>query len=473
MAFAWPRSGNSTTQDVRDGFGPRTFTGHIASLGYNYDFHRGCDLPIDFGDPVYSLCHGPIIRLSETHYGWDRAAQLTRWVETDAAGSVVFSHTGSSLRITGSRPGAQTFAEAGKFRHALERVDISTDDWEIRIKPTGNQTVTGGVVGVGFEDQLGTERVTIEYDGTTLTARGAHAAGVMGADGTAVTVTPKQYRIRYTQSTDTIVWEYTSDDPVTTATNWTNLATQAAPAFTREGWPAFTPVPYWRATASTAGDQTFDLDHVGWYDAGNIPRFGNWISIVNGDRRVSQMHMQEMAVSLGDVVEAGQLIGYSGNEGFDARSGPVLFAHCHVEYATGVGYHYDNSQPINPLAPGLLPRANVSNNVAVVRTTANDPDGVDCWRLTITTTRADQDFDMNQISLTGSSATRTLNFDTRAGLNADTDIPKQSGVYLVCTAFSDDDATMVLDAYFSKAVVGATFTSAFVKDTEGTTLWAG
>jgi hypothetical protein len=119
-----------------------------------------------------------------------------------------------------------------------------------------------------------------------------------------------------------------------------------------------------------------------------------------------------------------------------------------------------------------MPRANVSNNVSVVSSTANDPDAVSCNKLAITVTRADQDFDFNEISMTGNLATRTVNFNSRAGLNANVDIPKESGVYIVPGAFNAESASYTFDVYFSRAVVGTTVVSAYIKDCNGVTLWS-
>lgn len=61
---------------------------------------------------------------------------------------------------------------------------------------------------------------------------------------------------------------------------------------------------------------------------------------------------------------------------------------------------------------------------------------------------------------------------TRAGLNADNDIPKEAGVYIVPVAFDYSSTEYEVSFYFNKATVGNTFISANIKDTEGTTLWS-
>ena len=83
---------------------------------------------------------------------------------------------------------------------------------------------------------------------------------------------------------------------------------------------------------------------------------------------------------------------------------------------------------------------------------------------------------LNEISLTGNLATRTINFNTRAGLAADNDIPVSgvvlAVVYIVPEPFDASSPEYVVNLYFNKTAVGTTFVSAYVKDIAGTILWA-
>jgi len=206
----------------------------------------------------------------------------------------------------------------------------------------------------------------------------------------------------------------------------------------------------------------------------SVGRFGNWMQISAPDRKIVLGHMRKVPAALGTFVSAGQIVGYSGETGFDAASGRIQTEHLHLELALTNAYEYSRAESVNPLRAGYLPRTNVSNNVAVVRTSGNDPDAVDSHILTITVTRADQDFDLNSITLTGNTTSRTINFDTRSGLHpTDVDTPKHSGVYLVPSAFNAASATYVLTVYFNKTTVGATFVSYSVLDSAGTTVASG
>ena len=476
-SFVWAPSGTATDLNVRSFFGGRYFPSHAATEGVTNDFHRGIDMPLSAGDPVYAVRAGCVARLSHTQYGWENAAQLNPWILVGS--DATFTQTGTSLHVAGNRVGAKTFAAATKLNAAQERIDVASD-WEIRLVLTSTPTLVGGVIGFGFYDPRLTEYAALEYDGTTLTARGIDKNGNLSVNGTTATASPPTLRILYTQSSNTLVFQYTADNPVTTSTTWTTVATMTSSAFTNTGWPAFTPCVYWRSTDTSATVEACDVDLLGWYnsistDGANVGRFGNYPRIIGSDGGlVSQLHFQDLTCSIGDFVEAGQLIGYAGTTGFDNRSGPVVFegVHCHVEYTTAEVFYYNNANAVNPLAAGLLPRVDVTNNVSAVVTTATGPDSVPATLLTITIQRADEDFDVNEISLTGSLGTGTLNWNARVGMSADpNDNPSAGGIYYVAdTTFNEFSTQFVLQVYFSIAQFGA-YVSSHVKDCNGVTLW--
>ncbi len=467
--YSWVKSHTSTPDAIRDLFGPRLFPAHVATVGYDYDFHRGIDVPFAaLGDPVYAGMAGVVVRKHHTHFDFSTADQFAKWNEVDADSTATIAVVGGKLRFVGSRVGAKAITRAAQFRANTERVNISTGDWEVRAKLDTNPSMSGGVVGFGVVDAVNNQYAAIEYDGATSTARGTHTAGVLTADGTTSAATAVYLSVTYTQATDTITWRRSND-----AITWTNVATQASVAFSREGWPAFTPFLYYRSLDTNAATNTVDVSSFGWYDSDTIPRFGNWITIVGTGEKVIQMHMQDIAVDIGAIVEAGQLIGYAGATGFDARSGPIGAVHCHLEYAASGAYIYALSQPINPLGVGLLPRTNVSNNVSVTRGTENDPDGVDSHVLDIVVLRGDQDFDLDTITVVASTTSRTISFNSRTGLAVDNDVPKFQGMYLKAFAFDETSLSYRLKVYANKSIVGNTWTSGQILDTAGTVLWSG
>lgn len=469
--IVWPDSGNATTSNVGDVFGPRPFSFHITTVGYDYDFHRGCDFPLSAGDPLYSPINGSVIRWHYTSFGFEESSHLTQFSETDSQSAASFAHSGTSCVISGSRVGALTWPTQAAFLSPAtnERIVLTGDDWEVRVKFTSAPSVSGGAVGCGVYDSTNNEWAAIEYDGTTITCRGRDSGGNMVANGTTSAQASKTWiRIAFTQATGTLAWSHSTD-----GNTWTDVVTETTITWTDATRPRVLPILYWLSKDTNAAVQTANVDFFGWVDTQTIGRFGNWVEISNASQKFCMMHLQTLSIARGDVLEAGQLVGYAGMTGFDSRSGTIISPHVHLEVCSNNNYLYNNDEPINPLGVGILPRDNTTSNVSVVRDSANDPDGVDSHRLTITVTRSDQNFDLNEISLTGNTTSRTVNWNTRSGLNADNDVPKQSGVYIVPEDFNSSSASYVVAIYFNKTVVGNTFASAYCKDTAGTTVWSG
>jgi hypothetical protein len=465
--IVWPDSGTSTSSDITDVFGPRPFAPHIPTVGYDYDFHRGIDVAADEGDSVYAAQTGSVQRWHFTHFGWQADSQLEQWVEVDPNNSVTFSRQETDvLRVTGSRVGAQTFPQgAGRFETTREKVQISDASWELRLnfKDVPN---TSGFLGFGLLDTETDELLSMEYDGTTIGVRSVDSTGAKTEDGDTEAIGSQTWlRIRYDGDVS-VFWERALD-----TSSWTTVSSGTLGTFTHSVTPKFSPTIYWRSTDTDGTPDTVDIDFLGWFDNQTIPRFGNWISIQNLNTQALCMHMRELVVSQGDFIHtAGTQIGTAGTTGFDYISGDILTPHIHMEIVDSPDYFYSNSYPVNPLTAGFLPRINSSSNVSTVRTTENDPDGTDSWKLAITVSRASQDFDLNTVTLTGNLATRTINFNTRAGLNSNNDIPKEAGVYIVPSDFDGESASYDITVYFNKSVVGNTFTSYSITDTEGTVI---
>jgi hypothetical protein len=443
QGMVWQDTGLGTASEVRDVFGPRPFAAHIPTVGYDYDFHRGVDAPGDLDDPSYSPINGSISRLHFTHFGWQSQVQYNRWTFEDTYSSAEFNLISSSLALTGSRVGSQAFPDVDYFYNTTDRIIHSgSDDWTIELKLLNAISITGAL-GFGAFDTDNNEFVTLEYDGSVFTVSGSDADGALFADGTTLSQSAQTWlRIEYSQSN-----------------------------FTTEAVPYMKPIIYWRSKDTDATAQEIVIENFNWIDDQTIGRFGNWIQITDSDKRVMLMHFRDLDVNIGDIVTAGQPIGLTGKTGFDTRSGRINSAHVHVEIIEDNEYSYANTDPVNPLKAGYLPRTDVSNNVTVTRIFEDDPDGVHSFKLAVTCSRADQDFDLNEISLTGTSATRSINFDTRAGLNSDNDIPKNNGVYIVPEDFNGDSTSYIVSVFFNTASVGTSFSSAYVKDANGVTLW--
>lgn len=468
----WPHVVSGSVGVVKDVFGPRPFTPHIATVGYDYDFHRGVDVDIPAGHPLYSPTNGAIIRKHYTHFHWRDADNVDEFVLTAPSGSVSYSIDTNLARmaLSCSAVGVQNFPFGVEVLQAkTERVSAKGNDWVVEIGFSGTFSTVSGSFGVGLFSLGRHEHICLEYDGATFTTR-ASGSNSFVANGATFSSDAKTWmRLAYSASVDRYYWQHSVN-----GSTWTTLTSSETGRTFVAISQSFIPTLYWRSTGTTAQPNVVYVNMFNWVDESNtIGRFGNWLEIANSSERFLLMHMQHIEVQHGQFVSAGQRLGKAGETGFDLRSGRVLYEHCHFEYIDNNEYIYNNDSPKNPLGPSIMPRANVDNNVTVNVTEANDPDGVASHVLQITTSRQEHDFDVNVITLTGNLATRTVNFNTRSGLNADNDIPKNDGVYIVPSAFDENSASYVVTIYFNKATVGTSLTSWSVSDTEGTVLASG
>lgn len=456
-------SGVATVEDV---YGPRRFAAHIPTVGYDYDLHKGIDIPFSAGATEYSMLSGAVIRVHYTHFGWESASQLDQWTLVTPSSSLSVAHVTDHLALTCSRVGAVTFpANVDKYQPIKQRVSPKDDnDWCIEINLTSTISTTGAI-GIGIFNAANTEYVSLEYDGTTFTTRGVGTTTFTNNGATFASSGSTWLRVTYTSSTDTFAWLRS-----TNGTTFTTIASESGRSFASI-LATHIPTLYWRSADTNATPYTIGIAKLNWYDlTQQTSRFGNYVVVADATHKMHIQHMQSPLARQGQFIHVGQQIGLAGMTGFDARSGRVNHNHAHVEVAATNVYDYAVSPSINPLSVLYLPRVNVSNNVSVIRTRENDPDGLDSWKLVINVTRADQDLDLNSVTLVGNTTSRTINLNTKAGLNADLDIPKQSGVYIVASNFDSSATIYTMTVYFNTATVGSTFVSYSVADTEGVVL---
>ncbi len=185
------------------------------------------------------------------------------------------------------------------------------------------------------------------------------------------------------------------------------------------------------------------------------------VSAVTGNAiaRVVSAHLDRIDVALGQIVRAGDAIGTVGNTGWGDLFGQINSVHLHNEYleepsGSDGPYFYDQDDPTNALDPRLLPRADVSNNLSsVVITEEDDPNAVASWKFVVTIARRDQDFDANKFVFDNGAATRTINYNTRAGLDpADNDEPSYNGIYRDSQPFNEASAAWAIHFYAHKSV---------------------
>lgn len=476
--IVWPSNGSSTPTTVGDPFGERTFTAHASGI----DFHRGLDLLDDIdgegqsagtgGAPVYSPIHGAVIRAFYGFFQFDDDGNMDQLTEVDPNSKATFARSDSNLVITGKNDGTVTFPSGIAQLQKTQNFDADTggNDWTMEFKLASSIAGVSGKLVMGIYDAANSEYVCLEYDGSTYTVKGKDSAGVMAADGTTAAQSGKLWgRIFFDQSAGKVYWQWSTD-----GTTWSeivalgNAFVPTAPAT----WKAFVG---WDPAAA-GGDDTVNVDHWGSGDASSINRFGNWIEIGNSDAKWCLMHFRHMEVGLGDFVRPGDQIGLTGKTGWDQNSGRILQNHVHVEYIANNAFIYDNDDPVNNLAAALLPRTSTTVNVAVVRDTAMDPNTglINCHRLTITVQRGTmQNFQLNEFRLVGDLATRTVNWNTRAGLDpSDHDANNYDGVYFQPVAFNEDSTEYQIKLYFAMTTVGTSFVSSYVKDADGNTIWS-
>lgn len=479
----WPGSGTDTQSagdTISDVFGPRPFAPHIPTVGYDYDFHRGIDVDLDIGDAVRTPIGGVVNRAHYTHFGFQAASQLGQWTEVDGGDFIDFSVNETleyldvdvdynTLLVDGSWP-------LNTVRLELRRAPVNAGgDWVLELQFHTAPSAQTNPFGIAIRDPFALEHVGIYYDGTTVTGLGIDSGGAMAGDG-ATAVAANQTWLRIENASGTVSWLYGTD-----GTTWTTLATDATAAFTDSTRSVFVPWMFYYYNFASSATEQYQVAQCNSVDDDTIGRFGNWVQVTDGARRVAVMHQRELVVDAGDIVVPGQQIGTIGKTGFDVKSGRIISAHAHVELMQDNDYFYSNADPINPLTETFFPRVNVNSNVAVVITEENDPNSDASWKMRITVTRADEDFDLNSVffeSVTGSGELQifnsvTINFDTRAGLNADPDIPDEGGVYIVPANFTAASASYVVDLFFDKAQFPGAVSQWEVFDTEGTSLASG
>lgn len=467
----WPKDEPTEPNRITSAFGPRPFTLHITTVGYNYDFHRGIDISASLGEPVYSPINGSVIRAHETHYNWKYSDQLNRFTVLNPNSNGTFTFvTGATphLLLNGIANGNFShISSSAKLKHNKEKIVPHLDDFTIELELSSTISLTDGRIGLGITNQTNTEYASLEYDGNVFYIYGVHSSGAMNVNNTFVSSSGKTWlRLDYVLlPTSSISWQYSTDGDT-----FTTLATSSSLNFTDGYRPVYDPIIYWKSTTNTNTTSSIKINAFNWVDYQTVGRFGNWMFITDGNKRISVQHCDTINVTTGDIIQAGHVLGKVGDQGFDSRSGRIRYPHPHVEIAPGSNYINTINDSVNPLNPIYFPRIDTTNNTVVTRSTANDPDGVESWRLVITQSRNQEDIDLNYIALTGNLASRAINFNTRLGLNSDQDIPKLSGVYISASSFNENNTYSIRVFFFNKSVVGTSFTSFTVQDTQGNIL---
>jgi murein DD-endopeptidase MepM/ murein hydrolase activator NlpD len=479
--IVWPISGGEAVSTIGDPFGHRTFSGGTGHAG-GVDFHRGMDMADDQDGPgqpagsggvaVVSPIHGKVIRKYKGYFHFFDADDMTELAEVDPGSKATFTRTAGNLAIVGKNDGTVTFPSGLAALQKIQpfNADLAGNDYCAYFRLASTVSLTGKIV-VGIYDATNDQYLALEYNGATFTCKGKKVSGAMTNNG--VTATPAACvwgMVWVDIATGKAYWKYSTD-----GNTWTDIV-GAGEAFTVTNQCGFKMFIGWDPAAA-GGDDTVNVQEFGGGDAGSIPRFGNWLEISNSSGQFDMMHFRKITVALGAEVRPGDALGLTGRTGLDLRSGKIIQNHLHMEYRPTNVHDYANSDPKNPLSALLLPRVSTAISIAVVRDTAMDPNTglVDCHRLTITVDRGTyQNFQINEFQMVGNTTSRTLNWNTRAGLDpADQDANVYDGLYFQPVAFDEDSSQYVFKLYASKAVIGATWVSGYVKDADANSLWTG
>jgi hypothetical protein len=431
---AWPDTGSTTeSSHVKSAFGWRIFNSHIPTLGHDNDFHRGVDVDMELNDPVYSLIAGAVTRVERYDWLFTQAADLDDFDQADETGHTISVDTGA-LQIEHDAS-ATTFGTTIDCPRVHQTVGVN-GDVEIRAEIDPQSMADGDEVGIYLKDATDAAKWITAYHTQASSTEQVGSADRNGSgdtvsrtEATAAHESNTWLRIDWDQSTGGYT-AYRSDD----GDEWTTIATGTVGAANK---------PVIGVYVASAGAAV--TGRVAWWayeDADKIGRFGNWMMLAGMSPlapsepiRAIVLHCGELQVGLGDVVEVGQQIATAHRTGWDYVSGTVLYPHPHIEFlpyddTSSNQALYSNDVSINPLTPGLLPRADVNDNITVSVTEADDPDDVASWRYSITFARRDEDFDLGKLEFVEGETTKTVNLNTRDGLDpTDSDEPSYDGVY--------------------------------------------
>lgn len=441
--------------EISNVFGPRPFSPHIGSTGYDYDFHRGVDFPnAPEGTPCYAASSGAVIRKNYTHFHWKNSNQLNEFDNTVNSFNPWSLSVTDRLSVTADSEGSPDWELSTlsilKAKNAV--INTGFDNYVIECKLGSGFSTTYGEVGIGLLNEETQQFIHLSYNGSSLTIRGIGYAGEIVDNATEYPATGVVWlRIEYDFATDTTSWQRSTDGDT-----WVTLGSEVGFGFSYiPGKPILTWSGY--NASAESGTDSFEILEFNWIDENQtIGRFGNWVTINREEGKVLQVHLSTVDVNLGDFVSAGTLVGTIGRTGFNTRSGRINGVHAHLEWSDVTIAAYSQDEALNPLESGLLPRVNVSNNISLTLSEENDPESDPAWKIDVEVLRADSDFDFNSLVIDGNAASRTIDFNLRTGLNPDNDIPLHDGVYIVpADGFTHLSASYQCTFYVKKSAIGS------------------
>ncbi len=190
-----------------------------------------------------------------------------------------------------------------------------------------------------------------------------------------------------------------------------------------------------------------------------LQRFGNWILVridsANGQpRHNAYLHLNGFhRFNVGDTVSTIDTIGYMGKSGYEINT-----IHLHFElYKNLNGTAIDKDKAKNPIE--ILPYTN-SNSYVVNFITNGDSSAVEV-------STPDTELDFDGLTIYGSSASRTIGFNSRVGIDPlNNDNPYYNDVSIVPDQFIQDSSTQRIRFWTKNSVIG-TIDSVLLNDAKG------
>ena len=178
-----------------------------------------------------------------------------------------------------------------------------------------------------------------------------------------------------------------------------------------------------------------------------LQRSGNWIlvkidSAAGQPRHNAYLHLNGFyKYKVGDTVSTADTIGFMGKSGYQINT-----VHCHFElYKNLSGTSIDKDKAQNPLE--ILPYTNGSSS-SVSFITRNDSTA-------IVVSTPDTELDFDQIAIYGETASRTVGFNSRTGIDPDNnDNPAYSNVLIDPDAFVQDSSVQRIRFWVKNSEIG-------------------
>ncbi|MBW7888159.1 MAG: T9SS type A sorting domain-containing protein [Bacteroidetes bacterium] len=193
-----------------------------------------------------------------------------------------------------------------------------------------------------------------------------------------------------------------------------------------------------------------------------LQRFGNWmlIKIDSSDgtvRHNAYLHLNAFhKFGIGDTVSTRDTVGFMGKSGYQINT-----IHSHVElYKNLNGVAIDKDKAVNPME--VLPYVNTDNYTASIVAQAESS--------YVIFETPNTEIDFNEIIINGSNSSRTINFNSRTGIDpSNNDNPNYNNVFIDPDSFTKDSSIQRIRFWIKNSEIGA-IQSAVITDVKGNSI---